>query len=86
MTMRRRENELLLAHFSPVLLDFDYVVEIGTVNDDDRVDSTLDLVSIYRSEVDADDHRHYHCFWRLIEWISCEHPSWRQAMVFYHYV
>jgi hypothetical protein len=36
------ENELLLVQFFVLLLDFDYAVEIGRVNDDDHVDWTPD--------------------------------------------
>jgi hypothetical protein len=36
-------NDFLLVHFYVVLLDFDYVVEIAMVNDDDHADLMLDL-------------------------------------------
>jgi hypothetical protein len=43
MTMMMMVNGFLLVHFFVVLWDFDYVVEIVKVNDEDHVDLILDL-------------------------------------------
>jgi len=73
-----------------ILLDFDYVLEIGTVNDDDHVDLMMDLVWICHTEVDVDDHFHYHYFLKETVLIFCKHCflKWmvELVMVFYQYV
>jgi len=43
LMMTMMVSDFLLVHFFVVLLDFDYVVEIVMVNDDDHVDLILDL-------------------------------------------